>query len=136
MAENISQPYMESIQPPMSALPTPMSTLPTSTLSTSMPSYTSKIDNSNDLVATLFISLSILLCVVYFMSVLIKGQGKDGIKIATIICWVIIGIFCSVLLTKNKKVDVRINAGLSFFVIFISCLLTCRQINVIKKCII
>jgi hypothetical protein len=111
-----------------------ISTLPTPT--SSIPPYTSKRDNSNDLVATLFISLSILLCVVYFMSVLMNGQGKDGIKIATIFCWVIIGIFCSVLLTKNKKVDVRINAGISFFVIIISCLLTCRQINVIKKCVI
>jgi hypothetical protein len=102
----------------------------------SINTFKSKKDNSNDLIATLFISLSILLCVVYFITVLVKKQAKDGIKITTIVCWVIIGIFCSVLLIKNKKVDVRINAGISFFVILISCLLTCRQINVIKKCII
>lgn len=98
-----------------------------------MKSSTNK-PKTNGMIGTIFIVLSILLCVIYLISVLARKQMSDGIKITTIICWLIFGIFFSYVILKNN--NVRMNVGISFFVILISCLLTCRQINAIKTCMI
>ena len=44
---------------------------------------------TNGMIGTIFIVLSILLCVIYLISVLARKQLSDGIKITTIVCWLI-----------------------------------------------
>ena len=97
-------------------------------------SYKSKKNEMGGILGTMFMFISIILCVAYLVSVLVKKENSNGIKITTLVCWVIFGIFFSYILFVNKSESM--NFGISFFVILVSCMLTCRQINVIKTCII
>ncbi len=96
--------------------------------------YKSKKNETGGLIGTIFIFLSILLCVTYLIAVFVQKKNLDSIKITTIVCWTIFGIFFSYIIFVNN--DVRMNIGIFIFVILISCLITCRQINVIKTCVI
>ena len=82
----------------------------------------------------IFIFLSLILCVTYLITAIVKEEISNGIKITTLVCWLIFGTFFSYILYTSN--NVTMNAGISFFVILVSCILTFRQTNVIKTCIV
>jgi hypothetical protein len=82
----------------------------------------------------IFMFLSLMLCVTYLITAIVQEEISNGIKITTLVCWLIFGTFFSYILYTSN--NVTMNAGISFFVILVSCILTFRQVNVIKTCIV
>jgi hypothetical protein len=73
-----------------------------------------------------FLILSLILSIIFLISAYKKGNIKNGITIVTIISWIIFGILFSIMFYKNN--NTIFNVSTSIFVIFISCVVTFRQI--------
>jgi hypothetical protein len=89
---------------------------------------------SGAMLGMIFLVLSLILSIIFSIATLIRGQGQDSSKMIILCSWVIFGSLFSYIIIKNNNTNV--NFVISSFVIMISCMLTCRQINVIQTCIV
>lgn len=90
--------------------------------------------NYNEYIGHIFLPVSSILFITFSISIMVRDRLKNGITIVTIISWIIFGILFSVMFYRNN--NTTFNVSTSIFVIFISCLVTCREINAIKTCMI
>jgi hypothetical protein len=88
----------------------------------------------NEYIGTGFLILSMILSVIFVISVLTKNQLENNNKVMIIMSWVIFGLIFTYMLNINN--NTIFNFSISIFIIIISCLLTFRQVNAIKTCVV
>ena len=89
---------------------------------------------SGAMLGIIFLVLSLILSIIFSIATLVRGQGQDSSRMIILCSWIIFGSLFSYIIIKNNNTNV--NFVISSFVIMISCMLTCRQINVIRTCIV
>jgi hypothetical protein len=99
--------------------------------------FTNSIGKDNEagaMLGIIFLILSLVLSIIFSIATMVRGQGQDSTRMLMLCSWVIFGSLFSYIIIKNNNTNA--NFIISSFVIMISCMLTCRQINVIRTCII
>lgn len=91
-------------------------------------------NESGAMLGIIFLVLSLILSITFSIATLIRGEGQDSNRMIILCSWVIFGSLFSYIIIKNN--NTTINFTISSFVIMISCMLTCRQLNVIQTCIV